>query len=42
MAPTVDRVMERISVAVPEADLGFAVGGGAADHAEEPGSKHGE
>ena len=43
MAPTVDRVMERVSVALPEADLGFAHGGeGTTDHSEESESKHGE
>ena len=43
MAPTVDRVMERVSVALPEADLGFVHGGeGTTDHPEESESKHGE
>ena len=43
MQPTVDRVMERVSVALPETDLGFLYGGeGETDHAEESESKHGE
>ena len=36
MQPTVDRVIERVSVAMPEADLGFIVAGeGETDHAED-------
>ena len=43
MQPTVDRVMERVSVALPEADLDFLYGGeGETDHGEESESKHGE
>ena len=43
MQPTVDRVMERVSVALPETDLGFFYGGDTdADHTEDPESKHGE
>ncbi len=43
MQPTVDRVMERVSVALPEADLGYLYGGeGDTDHGEESESKHGE
>ncbi len=43
MRPTVDRVMERVSVALPEADLGFVLGGeGETDHGEASESKHGE
>jgi NADH-quinone oxidoreductase subunit M len=43
MQPTVDRVMERVSVALPETDLGFFYGAdGETEHTDEPESKHGE
>jgi NADH-quinone oxidoreductase subunit M len=43
MQPTVDNVMKRVSVAMPEADLGFSYGGESeTDHAENPQTKHGE